>query len=251
MPSVQDQKNSFDKSFGKQALDLSHHTTTDPLTRFARDRRLEIAWTQLIRPVLDPAASSALVVCGGAGGEARWLLDKGFQRVVNSELSPEGLQYSSRIAPGAETAEANAEALPFPDSSFDLVLVQDGLHHLPRPVLGFHEMLRVTRHLALVIEPHDGLVARCLGTEWENPGPHENFVFRWNARLMEQAAKSQLGRGCRTRCIRHFNHNMWTMKIGLICPFQQMRPWLTRTFYQTTDAARVLGNSFIGLVEKK
>lgn len=37
----------------------------------------------------------------------------------------------------------DAESLDAPDDRYDLVLVQDGLHHLSRPVTGLMQMLRV------------------------------------------------------------------------------------------------------------
>ena len=61
-----------------------------------------------------------------------------------------------------KTRVLNAEEMSeVEDGSYDLVLVQDGLHHLPRPTLGFTEMLRVARIAAIVIEPHSG--TRCEG----------------------------------------------------------------------------------------
>jgi ubiquinone/menaquinone biosynthesis C-methylase UbiE len=40
---------------------------------------------------------------------------------------------------------ADAERLPFPDRSIDVVYVHDGLHHLARPEAGLAEMTRVAR----------------------------------------------------------------------------------------------------------
>jgi hypothetical protein len=82
----------------------------------------------------------------------------------------------------------------FPDESYDLVVVQDGLHHLPRPVQGFTEMLRVARVAVVVIEPHHSFVSKLLGTTWEEDRGAVNYVFRWNRLLLEQATYSYLVR---------------------------------------------------------
>ena len=65
--------------------------------------------------------------------------------------------------PRLDTRQMDAEALDVPDNSYDIVLVQDGLHELRRPVLGLTEMLRVARRAVIVIEPHTGVVAGLLG----------------------------------------------------------------------------------------
>src|ERR1051325_10531254 len=48
-------------------------------------------------------------------------------------------------APGADVRKAPAEALPWPDASFDAALAQLVLHFLDDPVAGLVEMRRVTR----------------------------------------------------------------------------------------------------------
>ncbi len=48
---------------------------------------------------------------------------------------------------------ADAERLPFPDRSIDLVYVHDGLHHLEDPLVGLTEMARVARVAVSVNEP--------------------------------------------------------------------------------------------------
>jgi SAM-dependent methyltransferase len=48
---------------------------------------------------------------------------------------------------------ADAERLPFPDRSIDLVYVHDGLHHLEDPLVGLDEMARVARVAVSVNDP--------------------------------------------------------------------------------------------------
>jgi ubiquinone/menaquinone biosynthesis C-methylase UbiE len=56
----------------------------------------------------------------------------------------------------------NAERTNLPSQSFDIALVQDGLHHLSSPVQGFTEMLRVAKRAVVFLEPHDSLVGRMI-----------------------------------------------------------------------------------------
>lgn len=88
----------------------------------------------------------------------------------------------------------NAEHLTVPSRSFDLVFCKESLHHLPRPVLGLYEMLRVCRSAVIFIEPWgtqlDWLLRRLgLSTVYEsnqsgNLQLRDNYVYRWDRRLL-------------------------------------------------------------------
>ena len=95
-------------------------------------------------------------MCGGAGFEAEFL--SGFRDVVvTSDISTgasrraiararlRGVHYLAIVA--------DAERLPFRDASMDIVVVHDGLHHLPDPQAGVLEMLRVARRAVAISEP--------------------------------------------------------------------------------------------------
>jgi SAM-dependent methyltransferase len=177
------QREAFDAVYGVGRSRWAFHDDPDPLVRYLRDRRLALGLERLeaLTPV-DRAAWTVLVVCGGVGGEATWLLDNGFAEVTVSDFSANALAVCAEREPRATTLELDAEGPAVGDSSYDLVLVQDGLHHLRRPVLGFTEMLRVARRAVVVIEPHDGLVGRLLGRTWEEHDGVRNYVFRWTGR---------------------------------------------------------------------
>jgi len=69
---------------------------------------------------------------------------------VASDSTPEMLAEARKIAASKglanmETATADAEALPFADESFDLVLGHAVLHHLPDPDRAFAGFMRVLR----------------------------------------------------------------------------------------------------------
>jgi ubiquinone/menaquinone biosynthesis C-methylase UbiE len=73
------------------------------------------------------------------------------------------------------------ERLSFEDDAFDWSYTALSLHHLPRPVLGFYELLRTSREGVIFIEPQDTWLTRLfvrsgLAREYEDVG---NYVYRW------------------------------------------------------------------------
>ncbi|MGF1528534.1 MAG: methyltransferase domain-containing protein [Candidatus Competibacterales bacterium] len=65
--------------------------------------------------------------------------------VSGVDINPGMLAVAERISPGITWHEANAEALPYEDESFDAVLCQFGLMLFPAPVAALQEMRRVLR----------------------------------------------------------------------------------------------------------
>src|SRR5689334_5153468 len=114
-----------------------YHYTNDPLIRYLRDRRLHRALKELDkRGRLDVAKQSVLLVCGGVGGEGTFLANQGFVDVTVSDLSEKPMELCRRFDERLKTRVLNAEDMSeVEDRSYDIVVVQDGLHHLPRPVL--------------------------------------------------------------------------------------------------------------------
>jgi SAM-dependent methyltransferase len=72
--------------------------------------------------------------------------------------------------PGVTVAEASADALPFPNESFDATLAQLVVHFMPDPVAGLREMGRVTRR--------GGVVAASV---WDHAGGHGPLGVFWRA----------------------------------------------------------------------
>lgn len=227
------------------------HTTDNPFTRYLRDRRLHVALDVLREHgKLQPAAQSALVVCGGVGGEAIFLANQGFQDVTVSDLSDEALATASQLDSRIKTQHMNAEAIDLPDSSVDLVFVQDGLHHLPRPALGLTEMLRVARTAAIVIEPHYGLAGSRIGTTWERHGDSINYVFRWSAQSFEQTVRSYLLAEHSPVVVRRFwDHNNQIAKVAQRAPAAQ-RLRAAKALYGGLAALDRWGNMFVGVAFK-
>jgi SAM-dependent methyltransferase len=65
--------------------------------------------------------------------------------VSGLDLSPRMLAVARRLSPTLTWREGSAEALPFPDESFDAVVSQFGLMFIPDPALALREMMRVLK----------------------------------------------------------------------------------------------------------
>jgi ubiquinone/menaquinone biosynthesis C-methylase UbiE/uncharacterized protein YbaR (Trm112 family) len=107
--------------------------------------------------------ATVLTACAGSGLDAEFLARAG-ARVIAADISlgasrrtaERARRYFLPIAP----VVADVERLPFADSSFDVVYVHDGLHHLERPDVGLAEMARVARQAVCVNEPARATVTR-------------------------------------------------------------------------------------------
>jgi SAM-dependent methyltransferase len=99
---------------------------------------------------------TALVICGGSGMDAELLARRG-ARVLTSDVSfgasCRARERGRRHGVAFDVVVADAELLPLPDQSIDVVYVHDGLHHLERPLDGLAEMARVARVAVCVTEP--------------------------------------------------------------------------------------------------
>jgi ubiquinone/menaquinone biosynthesis C-methylase UbiE len=85
---------------------------------------------------LDRGFQRSLEIGAGTGYFSLNLLQAGVvQEVTCTDISPGMMRTlainAARLGLEVRTARADAESLPFPDSSFDLVLGHAVLHHLP------------------------------------------------------------------------------------------------------------------------
>lgn len=249
---IDEQRAFFEKNFDQGLERWGFHDTTNPVVRYVRDRRLNLVMSILSKHLGSNLSDfSALSVCGGVGGEASFLRRAGFGTVTNSDFSENALEICRRRDPELKNLCLNAESIDQEDNSHDVVIVQDGLHHLPRPVLGFNEMLRVARRAVVVLEPHAGLAGKFLGREWEEHEGVFNYVFRWDGKLLEQATRSQiLKKSCTI-----LSHQIWDHS-G--CVHKVVRPlgngkWsllAAKAIYAGLSPFNFLGNNFIGIVIK-
>ena len=124
--------------------------------------RLAPIYERLVPPpdqgVLGPllALSSGHVLLDAAGGTGR--VSEAFAvsagRVVVCDASPRMLEQARKK--GLETVQAELEALPFADATFDRILLVDAFHHVKDQRVALRELLRVLKPSGrLVIEEPD------------------------------------------------------------------------------------------------
>ena len=85
-----------------------------------------------------------LDLCCGQGNVLADLLEHGF-RVTGLDFSPVMLDLARKRAPGAEFVEGDAQNLPFEDGSFDAVVSNFGVCHIPDQPRALSEIKRVLK----------------------------------------------------------------------------------------------------------
>ena len=248
---VDAQRAAYERVYGTGSRhDMSFHDSTDGLTRYVRDRRLTAALRCLARLVPGGWRDwSALVVCGGVGGEGSFLFNSGFPRVTVSDVSAAAIDACRQRDARLHGRVMDAESLDAPDSAFDLVIVQDGLHHLSQPVTGLTEMLRVARRAVIVIEPYDGLVQKFLGDEWEVNEGDTNYVFRWKRRFFKEAVYSYLGAPpLEMDIMRFWDQNVYVRRAADRMGRGRGRLVAARAMYATLHPFDRLGNAMVAVV---
>lgn len=115
--------------------------------------RLEFLRVQeMLRRLLTGTGLRVLDVGGGTGVHAAWLAADGHRVTL---VDPVASQVAlARELPGVEAVVADARELPFPDGSFDAVLLLGPLYHLPERserLLALKEAARVAAPEALIV----------------------------------------------------------------------------------------------------
>jgi len=120
----------------------------DATTAVEYDRHMSLVTTQSIEPLLDDAGVGpghrCLDIATGAGYVAAAAARRGAQ-ALGIDFSATQVRLARERYPGIRFEQANAQALPFQDASFDAVVNAFGLCHLPDPDLGLREALRVLK----------------------------------------------------------------------------------------------------------
>jgi SAM-dependent methyltransferase len=133
---------------------------SDPFAKFKANQReawaafapVEIFTTvpaaQLVKFAQVAAGQRVLDIACGTGVVAVTAARRG-AKVCGLDLTPALLERARRNAAIAgveiDFVEGDAEALPYPDASFDVVLSQFGHIFAPRPAVALREMLRVVK----------------------------------------------------------------------------------------------------------
>lgn len=248
---VKQQQNAYEGIYApEQKSEFDFHITADPLTRYLRDRRLLKSLEVLEQHNTNIRNWSVLLTCGGVGGEGIFFKKNGFDDVTVSDISENSLKICNEFDPAIKTIMLNGESLDVPDNAYDLVVVQDGLHHLPRPVSGFTEMLRVAKKAVIVIEPYDSLIGNLMGTEWEIQGDATNYVYRWDKNSFTQAIKSYLLKNHkRIKVLRFWDHGLMVSKLAGKLP-KGLQCAAAKVIYALFSPFNFMGNMFVGILLK-
>jgi SAM-dependent methyltransferase len=120
----------------------------------------------------------------GPGALTTELVDRlGAKSVAAVDPSEPFVAAAIQRHPEVDVRRAAADALPFPDGSFDASLAQLVVHFMPDPVSGLREMARVTRA--------EGVVAACV---WDHAGERSPVAPFWQAtRELEIGAEDEFG----------------------------------------------------------
>jgi SAM-dependent methyltransferase len=157
-------------------------------------------YERVLRELLDQGLFErgwrVLVVAGGEVDRQAFVAT-GFTDVTVTNLSDDGDE------------QQDAEALTYPDDSYDLAVISAGLHHCASPHRALLELYRVARHGILALEARDSALMRAaqrLGVvdEYELTAVADNgfssggvrntavpnFVYRWTEREVEKTIAS-------------------------------------------------------------
>jgi SAM-dependent methyltransferase len=133
-----------------------------------------------------PSGSRVLDLACGRAGNCIWLAERG--RYFGTDISLGGLLRAQRA--GLRLACADAEDLPFADSSFDVVYSTYALEHSVNPVQMLREMVRTVRPRGRII---------LLGPTWDFPFWFPNALrskagsFIWRCGYTLKRFTGQLG----------------------------------------------------------
>src|SRR5438876_4857411 len=110
------------------------------LLSFGQDPR----WRRFLVSRIDAGeGDTVLDVATGTGAVARELIRQKGCAVVGVDQSPEMLAEARRRSPDVRFVEASADALPFPDKSFDALTFTYLLRYVPDPAATLRELVRV------------------------------------------------------------------------------------------------------------
>lgn len=106
--------------------------------------------------VVAPRSGERLLEVGCGEGGNLYFLAPSAGEIYGVDLFSRKLEFAKSQLRRGQFVCSSAEALPFPDASFDVVLCRDVLHHLPRREPALQEMSRVCRTggRMLIIEPN-------------------------------------------------------------------------------------------------
>ena len=137
------------------------------------------------------AGQTALDVGCGPGALTAVLTDRlGPSAVAGIDPSEPFVRAARERLPEVDVRQGAAEALPWPDDTFDRTLAELVVHFMADPVAGLREMGRVTRD--------GGVVAACV---WDHGGGRGPLSAFWRAVMACRRRFSCVSRNRSTACL--------------------------------------------------
>jgi SAM-dependent methyltransferase len=124
------------QGWSSEGVALGYHDYLSPITIQAIGALLDAAGVRQGTRVVDVAT--------GAGYVAAAAAERGAE-VIGIDFSATQIALAKRRCPSIEFREGDAGALPFPDGTFDAVVSNFGMPHLPDPDAFISEAFRVLR----------------------------------------------------------------------------------------------------------
>jgi ubiquinone/menaquinone biosynthesis C-methylase UbiE len=173
------------------------YTARNPAVRWLTQRWVANLDRQLARiATQDTTSGGAALEVGCGEGVIAAQLARRFGEVVALDLPDAGLRAGWRRHRGPRFLHADAQALPFADDRFGVVVAAEVLEHLADPAKGLQELARVGRaHLVLSV-PQEPLFRCCnllagryLRELGNTPGHLNHWSRRGFVRFVAQVAE--------------------------------------------------------------
>jgi SAM-dependent methyltransferase len=127
------------------------YTYRNPLLRYANRRFLKT-----ILEMLSLISFHSLLDVGSGEGVVLDYINKSFQtELLGMDLDPNRVEVAQQLDPDGSFFVGDAQALPFEDNSFDIIIMLEVLEHVGNPHLALKEARRVTRNYLLASVPHE------------------------------------------------------------------------------------------------
>lgn len=117
-------------------------------------------YVEVFKEFFPEGFSGTVLELGAGTGEISDQLRRHFEEYTVTEIDPDKINVLKEKE--YNVVECDAQKLPFPDSSFDMVICFDVMHHVNNPSLMAKEMMRVARSDVFLIEANRHCIIRRL-----------------------------------------------------------------------------------------